>query len=433
MLDRRIDAQRREALVRQVKRHATNAALFDPYQRLCEKLPTLLRAHGLRLTLDYLRMLARAGPYQQAADALLRDWAATADGVLSFAGLAQSHGAQAVAPAAAEGLLLLALALVDVEALRHACKLVHSDHAAGQIPSAPAMGVQQPLALNLRAPAALQHQHCQHPGLAWRFCGEVGTQADDATWRHRQITTVLRLTRQQWQPTKQLALTDPHRAWYTASYQRHVAWLQSLPASRQTQCMALRLRSPLFTALGERGVWDAQVLLHPVSGMPFVAASQIKNLVRRAFAERAQRLAKPESQAALHALLDDLLGDAADGAAGDAAGDGHGGLLVVHDAWWVPETGDGPLAGDIDNHHHTAYLQRRALRALPQDSPQPHPQLAVQGQLLFALGIHPAAGPAGGDIVRRCMRWLAHALAERGIGGRSAAVGAGRFEPAALE
>jgi len=140
-----------------------------------------------------------------------------------------------------------------------------------------------------------------------------------------------------------------------------------------------------------------------------------------------QRLFTPEARAQLQNLLDDLLGK--------AAGDGAPGLLVVHDAWWVPDDGDGPLAGDIDNNHHTAYYQqgqRTAPRALPQDSPEPHPQLAVQGRLLFALGIHPAAGPAGGAIVQRCLRWLGQALATLGIGGRSWAAGAGRFDDAPL-
>ena len=140
---------------------------------------------------------------------------------------------------------------------------------------------------------------------------------------------------------------------------------------------------------------------------------------------RLQRLPDETSRKAIQALLDDLLGV--------AAGDGPGGLLVVHDAWWVPDMGDegaGPLAGDVDNNHHTEYLRRDAEhpRALPQDSPQPQPQLAVQGAMLFALGIHPAAGPGGPAIIDRCQRWLQMALAERGIGGRTYAAGAGRFQ-----
>lgn len=423
MADRRLDAQRREVLVRLVKRHAATPPLFDAYQRLCEKLPTLLRGHGLRLTLDYLHLLTGEGAYRDAAQALLRDWAEAEDSGLSFSRLAAAAVAAARAgqpPGVAGVLLLQGLALADAEALRHSCKLVDSDHKANAIPAAAAMGARVALALRLPPPAVPQHGRCEHPGIAWRFCGAIPTAESDATWRQAQIQSVVQLSQLQWKAAAARVPHAAHRAWYTASYRRHEAFLQALPANRHTQWMTLRLRSHLFTALGERGVWETQALLHPVSGMPFIAASQIKNLVRRAMAARVQRLPTPEGRQAMQALLEDLLGD--------AAGQGTPGLLVVHDAWWVPEDGDGPLAGDIDNNHHTAYLQGHQARALPQDSPEPHPQLAVQGRLLFALGMHPAAGPEGGAIVTRCMRWLGQALAERGIGGRTAAAGAGRFE-----
>lgn len=439
MAERPIEAQRREAVLGLVKRRAAeNARAFAAYQGLCDKLPTLLRNHGLRHTLDYLRMLTRGGPSGPAAHALLCDWSAArgvGDDALSLPRLAKSLGHKPVLPEATDGLLLLTLALADAEALRHACKLVRSD-LSGNIPAGNPWDAPQHLALQLQASAALPPPviavpgqprfpaHVRHPGIAWRFCGHVGANADDATWRQRQIQAVVALARAPWQRAGRAHGNDPHRAWYTASYNRHVALLHALQASQHTQWVGLRLRSHLFTALGERGVWDAQALLHPVSGMPGLPSSQVKNLVRRVMAARVPRMGTGERQAALQALLDDLLGQAAD----HGGGEGAGGLLVVHDAWWMPEDGDGPLTGDTDTNHHAAYMQGRARRAAPSDSPEPHPQLAVQGRLLFALGIQPDAGPQGREVVARCLRWLVQALAELGIGGRSTAAGAGRFE-----
>lgn len=412
-----LTAQRRQVLTLRVQARASQPDLFNDYARLCERLPQWLGQHGLRLTLDYLRMLASGRSNQAAAWALLADWAASGvRGALSWPGLVAKAGQHWLQPCADDLLQMQALALVDAEALRHACTLV-----AFGLPmeDGPLDQLANPLQLPVLQPhPALQHGPCVHPGIAWRFCGAVPT-GGGGTWRGEQVRRVTELTQaQNFRDSK-------HSRWYAASYRRHLQWLQSLPKAQDTRCWTQRLRSHLFTGLGERGVWETHALLHSVSGMPFVAASQIKNLVRRAMQARLQRLPDETSREAIQALLDDLLGV--------AAGDGPGGLLVVHDAWWVPdEIGDGagPLAGDVDNNHHTEYLRRDAKhpRALPQDSPQPQPQLAVQGAMLFALGIHPAAGPGGPAIVERCQRWLQMALTERGIGGRTYAAGAGRFQ-----
>lgn len=422
MPELRVDLQRRQAVLQRVQVRAAERQLWLRYERLCEKLPQWLRQHGLRLTLDYLRMLARGRSSHAAAQALLEDWADLSASAIGAPALpttqAGANGASAVLPApdAAGGLLLLMLALADAEAFRRSCKLVAaglSDRQGDGFITAAGLPV-------IQAHPALQFHQCGHAGIAWRYCGDVGASEDDATWRTRQVQAVVGLS-----------TSGPyrlqHNPWYENVYQRHVQWLQALPPQWGTRTQILRLRSHLFIGLGERGVWETQALLHPVTGMPWLPASQIKSLVRRTMQARLQRLPAEASRLALRALLDDLLGE--------VAGDGAGGLLVVHDAWWVHDAGAGPLVGDVDNNHHTQYLQGADdhPRALPQDSPQPHPQLAVRGAFLFALGIQPAAGEAGPPLVARCMRWLAQALAEQGIGGRAWAAGAGRFASQPLD
>lgn len=420
-------ARRRAAWVPAVARRMADANGFGHYARLAERLPQWLRQHGLRLTLDYLQMLAGGRNAQadtatparaRAADALLKDWASSpadqgdfclAQGLLN---LGTEH------PGAAEWLRLLQLAVADAQALRHLCKLAEADLKLQRNWSG-AHGLGQPAKAWPPLPEhpSVRHGSCAHTGLAWRFAGRVpfDTLGDQATYRTTQVTAVV--------VSAASELANVHRKAYSCRYFHRKKWLEAQQATHGTRLLSLRLRSHLFTALGERGVWETNALLHPVTGMPFIAASQIKNLVRRTMVARIARL-PPERRPAFEYLLNDLLGQDAE--------HGAGGLLVIHDAWWVPHSATTPVVGDVDNSHHAAYYQGLPGHALarPQDSPQPHPQLAVRGELLFALGVQPTAGPQGPAMVQRCLRWLGQALAEHGVGARSFAAGAGRFEPA---
>ena len=409
----RLVAQRRAAMVPLIRARAAGPAQFKRYAAIAERLPQWLRQHGLRLTLDYLHLLAApTGRNQPEAAALLEDWmrARANPGQLALPQLLENLTAQqALADLGATDLLRLqALASVDAEALRQACKSVLHDLP----PEDPAPWRQAPLSWPALPPhAALSLAHCHHPGVAWRFAGTVPrpsttTQATTKTYREHQVRELARLA-------GRTAAAEPHHRCYAMAYDRRLRWLAA------TGCAStpLALRSRLFVGLGERGVWETNVLLHPVYGMPFIPASQVKNLIRRTMGDRIARMPKA-SRGPMQQLLDDLLG-------AEAGGVSQPGRLLLHDAWWVPGSAEGPLDGDLDNPHHAEYFQRRNGHdeARPQDSPQPQPQIGVRGQMLFALGL--PGGPQ--PLLKRCLRWLTQALQQRGIGGRSHAVGAGRF------
>lgn len=414
-----LTAQRRDIWARKVAgrmnaQTAERAQQFDAYARLAQRLPQWLRQNGLRLTLDYLHMLAHAGSQPAAAAAaagLLDDWAGSnpGQGQLSLAACLAGTGQAPFAPTASQLLQLQQLALADAAAVQHLCTLAQADRAAGlqwssTAASYPDAGTWLECSTwtQLISPAELQPDDCLHIGLNWRYAGEIPLGQGVDTYRTQKIKQLVA------QAGSDKAAR--HHAAYHLAFQRRQAWLQAQNATHGTLVQPLRLRSHLFTALGERGVWESNALLHPVWGMPYIASSQIKNLVRRVMDARIARMEEARRQP-MHDLMNDLLGLSAE--------DGPGGRLVVHDAWWVPGSADTPVVGDLDNHHGDK----------PWADPSIHPQLAVRGQLQFALGIQPSAGPHGPAIVQRCMRWLYQALAELGVGGRSFAVGAGRFAP----
>lgn len=409
----RLVVQRRTTIHALLVKRATDINLFKGYSGLTANLPHWLHQHGLRLTLDYLHLLAFARG-QAEARALLSDWAAALGepGQLALPSLLKALAPGAfnnpctLDPLCATDLLRLhALALVDAEALSQGCKSLAED-----MPDATPLG--QPIDQKqwpLLAPhATLSLAHCRHPGLAWRYAGTVPRPGADPraakTYREEQVRGVAALA----SPKN----CDAHHAWYGAAFRRRTRWLETTGAASVT----LALRSRLFIGLGERGVWETHVLLHVSTGMPYIPASQVKNLIRRTMATRITRMPKDKRQP-LSQLLDDLLGVEHDGLT-------HKGCLVVHDAWWVPGSADSPLEGDLDNPHHADYFQRSDshVAALPQDSPQPQPQMGVRGQMQFALSL-----PGEPELLTRCLRWLEQALQQRGIGGRTHAVGAGRF------
>ena len=71
----RLVAQRRAVMVPLIRARAAGLAQFKRYAAIAERLPQWLRQHGLRLTLDYLHLLAApTGRNQPEAAALLADW-----------------------------------------------------------------------------------------------------------------------------------------------------------------------------------------------------------------------------------------------------------------------------------------------------------------------------------------------------------------------
>lgn len=277
----------------------------------------------------------------------------------------------------------------------------------------------------------------RHVGLAWRHAGPLHVidphKNDSANvYRAAHVYRTVQLANRRC-PDAPAGANDPA---YRRAFDRRKQWLDA----RHAVCRPVAIDGRLFTGLGERGVYETQAALHPVTGLPRLPGSGLKGLLRgwcfcqhqrHAQADAAFAQALPLS--ALHRLFGHAPPPQAD-AAGLPAGEEEGdsamaGLLQIHDAWWHPDSIAGPLAQEVDTPHHPDYYAGRATApyARDTDSPVPNPQLAIAGTLLLAID----STHIGQEWATLCMEWLLAALAEEGAGARRTA-GYGRMAPGAL-
>ena len=263
----------------------------------------------------------------------------------------------------------------------------------------------------------------QHPGLAWRLGGRTPPSTavapganPDVKWqaeryRATHVQNTCKLARCASQPQ------HPHGALYHQTLKRRTTWLTQV---QRANLACLRIDGRLKTGVGEPGVFECQVALHPVTGMPRLVGSGLHGLLASWCFDRYDTL-----DPATRPPRDDLLA-----LFGNRWGepDVIAGHLTVYDAWWQPEEANarGPLEPEVDTPHHVDYYAGRASEATDFDSPSPQPQIAVAGQFQFALSVR-------GDADDRawaglCMQWLTLALVEVGTGA-SRRVGYGRFQP----
>ena len=140
-------------------------------------------------------------------------------------------------------------------------------------------------------------------------------------------------------------------------------------------------------------------------GMPLIHGSALKGVVRAAAS--AWMAHRPEA-------LTEIFG-AADAEHEDA----EAGLVVFHDAWWVPD-GTKPFVSEVVTPHHRDYYSEGAAAATDFDDPVPAPQIAVRGRFLFVV-----EGPDGWREL--AAQLLGLTLAARGVGGKTTS-GYGLFE-----
>lgn len=249
-----------------------------------------------------------------------------------------------------------------------------------------------------------------HPGLVWRFGGRPAVDALDS-YRDLQVkatcTTAKRATQ----------ADSAHGRAYRLAFERRRNWLEARAA-----CRSIAIAGRLETGIGEPGVFECQVALHPVTGLPRLAGSGLKGLLARWCFDRQARL-QPADQALLK--RETLLA-----LFGSRPGERklHAGLLTVHDAWWVPPAPEVPMRDPLEPervtpHHPCYYAGQPGAEATEFDGPNPVPRIAVAGTMHFAIG-HDGVGS---EWAERCLDWLHHALAEDGAGAARQA-GYGRFE-----
>jgi CRISPR-associated protein Cmr6 len=160
----------------------------------------------------------------------------------------------------------------------------------------------------------------------------------------------------------------PVSAAYNSAYAR---WKDQMERRKAENAAALwfgKVEGRLFLGTGGVSPLEAAITLHHTYGVPVLPGSALKGLAR-AYSEG--RIASQ----ALNVLF---------GVAPSKTGGGDAGYVIFHDAWWVP---DGyPLVPEVVTVHHADYYQSQGGEpATDFDSPNPNPQIAVQGSFLFAV------------------------------------------------
>ena len=386
------------------------ASLRGAYERLAQRLPHWLRHNGLARTLQYLEFLGAGGDNGRddaAARDLLEDWR---NDMRTRPGLHLAQLREIPSPRHDPAGYRHAsrLALVEAQWLKRAAEHVQPP-AAGSVAMAG-----QGAGMQFQA-SELHHGLSSagtHPGLVWRF---GGTKLEQKSFRAEQVNDAC---------TSGAHFKD-QGSFYQQAFCRREQWLSQRAVTRR-----LKLASSAFTALGDAGIFEAQSDLHPVTGLPRLAASGLKGLLRSWLHGRRQQPGAAGSDAVPEAAFVWLFGSEGTPVRGERAVEpGHAGALQLHDAWWVPGTGVAPLVHEVDTPHHPGYHAGKSPAPSDTDSPQPNPQLACTGEFLFAID----HSEVGMEWASACLSWLLVALQEEGAGARRR-LGYGLFQaPGAQE
>lgn len=181
----------------------------------------------------------------------------------------------------------------------------------------------------------------------------------------------------------------------------------------RTVTMALVTR--LFCGLAGGGMLETGCAISHSHGAPYIPGSSLKGVVS---AHARDRLGTDG-----RAICNELFG-----APVDDESAAYSGLVVFHDAWWVPGSRERPLVQEIVTTHHRAYYaQEGSAAATDFDSPVPNPQVAVHGDFCFVI-----EGPS--EWLGLSAEMLTEALCVRGVGAKTRS-GYGIFatEPEARE
>lgn len=198
---------------------------------------------------------------------------------------------------------------------------------------------------------------------------------------------------------------------YQHAYAR---WSRITSDTMRFHRLEMQLESRLFIGLTGGGLLETGCALSHSYGMPYIPGSSVKGVVRAHVRDSVFARNHPQ-------IVNELLGVASQGEAPDSPA--LSGLVVFHDAWWIPGSAAHPMVEEIVTSHHLDYYGSEGEKpATDFDSPIPNAQIAVQGQFLFVL-----EGPlAWRDLAAQMLQ---SALSERGIGAKTRS-GHGLFQPA---
>jgi CRISPR-associated protein Cmr6 len=153
-------------------------------------------------------------------------------------------------------------------------------------------------------------------------------------------------------------------------------WEKSLPDAACAKAN-LPLQHRLFIGISDPHLLETCITLNPVYGVPVIPGSACKGLAR-AMAEHYQLV---DPRWVKRVFGDDDLN----------ASDRTAGMVIFHDAWWVPGSAPGtdknrPLVREIVTPHHKEFVDTKGnTPATPFDGPVPVAQIAAHGSFLFAV------------------------------------------------
>lgn len=405
-------------------RHSLPVRDWGHYLGTLQQLPALLRENGLAQTLGFLALQASAKP---GVARLLADWLGPDQGEGGLAGLCESKYAT--------GLKLLRdvrgphythasrLAMGEVKRLLRSATALDGAPPADPPSSSSAAAI--PALADRRDVFGRQRlgpDGRQHPGLVWRFAGLPNAPASGASpaghYKADHIAEVIELTSKHWSDTV-------HAQFYKRAFQRWQAWVHT----RASHCEA-KVAGRLQLGSGSPTVFETQVLLHPVHGMPYLPGSTLKGALRAHLDARIKARspalpaagdvdAEKENAATLAQMMSTLFGEQCND------GPGNAGALTILDAWWIPGSGK-PLVREVETPHHSDYYAGRTSVASAFDSPIPVAQLATEGRFLLAIA-HARVGQAW---AQEALDWLLAALGDPtmgGLGSKAFSAGGGRL------
>lgn len=186
---------------------------------------------------------------------------------------------------------------------------------------------------------------------------------------------------------------------YQAAFRHWQSVLRQLP---HTESFGMALNSALFIGNSRENALETNCTFHHVHGVPLIPGSSIRGMLRHYLLE----IGMGAEQLAF--LFGSESGESSD-PEGRCAG-----VLVFHDAMWVPDSKHGPLCFDILTPHHGEYYgQQGKVEATDFDVPVPVPQLGVQGDFWFAFF---CAHAGWRELVKDL---LVRALVESGVGSKT--------------
>ena len=204
--------------------------------------------------------------------------------------------------------------------------------------------------------------------------------------------------------------------------------IKRLVAAQAGQCRDFRAKSRTVVGMGEPTALENGLHCAWNSGWPEAPGSGIKGAVRHWVETRATSLAElgVSSEEEFYDCYLMILGwgpEEGDAEVDAPADEGAGGEMVFFDAPFLP---DAKVILDVMTPHYSDWRERGAPPADWSD-PNPIPFLAVERGATLRVGVAPRR-PSARGLAPLAMRWVVSALAESGLGAKTAS-GFGRFEP----